>query len=142
MSRSVLDQDTYNKISSMSAYGDKLVESNRFEDGINKYKEALSLVPKPHEEWEASTWLYVAIGDARFLQKDFQKALKCFINAIACPNGLGNPFIHLRLGQCYFEVDNNKAAEDELMRAYMGGGKEIFDEDDSKYFSFIKPLIF
>ncbi|MCG9752727.1 tetratricopeptide repeat protein [Vibrio brasiliensis] len=141
MSNGELSDEIYREISSLSAYGDKLVEANRIDEGIGKYKEALSFIPKPYEDWEAATWLFVAIGDARFRQKDYLRALKCFINAVACPNGIGNPFIHLRLGQCNFELGEKKLAEEELLRAYMGGGEEIFEEDDSKYFSAISSLV-
>ena len=54
-----------------------------------------------------------------------------------CPDAIGNPFIHLRLGQCQFELGNPDRSADELMRAYMGGGPEIFGNDDPKYLEFL-----
>ena len=67
--------------------------------------------------------------------------MNCFVNAVQCPDGLGNPFIHLRLGQAYFELENPEKAADELARAYMGGGVDIFMEDDPKYLSFLETRI-
>ena len=58
-----------------------------------------------------------------------------------CPQGLGNPYIHLRLGQLYCEQDNLDKAIDELTRAYMGGGLDIFLEDDPKYLEFLETKI-
>jgi hypothetical protein len=55
-----------------------------------------------------------------------------------CPKAIGNPFLHLRLGQCQFELGNLDRAADELARAYMGAGLEIFDSEDAKYFEFLK----
>lgn len=136
-----LDDSIYKKIVALSRYGDKLANSRRYDEAIEKYKEALRYLPKPYEKWDAATWIYVAIGDARFKQKHFQKALNCFSNAIHCPTGLGNPFIHLRLGQCEFELNNKDRAAEELARAYMGAGEEIFLEDDIKYLSFIKSRL-
>jgi len=51
-----------------------------------------------------------------------------------CPAAIGNPFIHLRRGQVLFEQGEMEAAVQELLRAYMRGGDEIFSEDDPKYF--------
>lgn len=136
-----LDDLIHQRIISLSKYGDKLSESARYEAAVEKYKEALKMLPAPYERWEAALWIYTAMGDVRFKQGDFGKSLKCFANATLCPAGIGNPFIHLRLGQCEFELGNNERAKNELARAYMGGGEEIFDEDDIKYLSFIKPIL-
>ena len=62
-------------------------------------------------------------------------------NAIQCPTGLGNPYIHFRLGQTYFENGIMDKAADELTRAYMGAGLEIFMEDDPKYLAFLETKI-
>ncbi|QQV55049.1 tetratricopeptide repeat protein [Ralstonia syzygii subsp. celebesensis] len=103
------------------------------EAGKKKYLSALRLLPEDPREWEAATWIYVAIGDVHFQMEDYDKAFKCFYNAVQCPKGLGNPYIHLRLGQLYYEQENFDKATDELARAYMGGGIDIFMEDDPKY---------
>jgi hypothetical protein len=50
---------------------------------------------------------------------------------------MGNPFIHLRLGQSLFEQGDMERAESELLQAYMLAGKDIFSEDDTKYERFI-----
>ena len=58
-----------------------------------------------------------------------------------CPGAIGNPFIHLRLGQAQFELKNLGRAKDDLARAYMGGGDEIFKDEDRKYLHFIKEIL-
>jgi hypothetical protein len=55
-----------------------------------------------------------------------------------CPGAIGNPLIHLRLGQVQYELENFAKSKDELMRAYMCQGIEIFDGEDEKYFNFLK----
>jgi hypothetical protein len=60
---------------------------------------------------------------------------------VQCPKGLGNPYIHSRLGQLYLEQNNVDKAADELTRAYMGGGIDIFMEDDPKYLEFLETRI-
>src|SRR5262249_9180277 len=59
-------------------------------------------------------------------------------NAMHCPGAIGNPFLHLRLGQCQFELGALDRAADELMRAYMGAGADIFKDQDPKYLKFLQ----
>jgi hypothetical protein len=47
----------------------------------------------------------------------------------------------MRLGQCQFELGNKERAADELARAYMAEGSEIFKEEDPKYFAFLKTRL-
>ncbi|MEC0331788.1 hypothetical protein P4H42_19450 [Paenibacillus macerans] len=41
----------------------------------------------------------------------------------------------------YYEQENFEKAADELTRAYMGAGMEIFMEDDPKYLEFLETNI-
>ena len=136
-----LDDKTYARVQKLSKQGDKLVAKKKFDAAVDKYREALELLPEPATDWSAATWLFVAIGDARFQQRNYEKSVLSFMNATFCPSGIGNPFVHLRLGQCRLELGEPDAATDELMRAYMGGGKEIFSEDNPKYFKHIRKHI-
>lgn len=76
-----------------------------------------------------------------FRLENHDKALNSFQNAVQCPGGLGNPYIHLRLGQLYFERHQLDNAADELTRAYMGGGIDIFMEDDPRYLAFLETRL-
>lgn len=131
-----LPEETHSQIKLLCKQGDDLANAQQLELAKEKYLEALKLLPKPQIDWDAATWIYVAIGDVHFRLGNYERCFRCFYNAVQCPNGLGNPFIHLRLGQMYFEQNNKKKTLDELTRAYMGGGAEIFMEDDPKYLEF------
>ncbi len=136
-----LTTEIHEKIKSHCKEGDGLADNKLFSEARAKYIEALKLLPDQRSDWEASTWIYVAIGDTHFYEGNFEKMMKCFVNAVQCPGGLGNPYVHLRLGQAYFELDNIDKAADELTRAYMGGGMDIFMEDDQKYLTFLETKI-
>ncbi|WP_068503467.1 tetratricopeptide repeat protein [Paenibacillus kribbensis] len=136
-----LSDSTHSEIITLSKQGEDLVKAGDLEASKHKYVAALRLLPENHREWEAATWLYVAIGDVHFRMNNYDKAFKCFFNAVQCPKGLGNPYIHLRLGQLYYEQENLEKATDELTRAYMGAGIEIFMEDDPKYLEFLETSI-
>ena len=55
-----------------------------------------------------------------------------------CPDAIGNPFLHFRLGQVLYDDAQLDAAADELMRAYMGAGPEVFASEDPKYLQFLQ----
>lgn len=129
------------QIADLCREGDALASAGRPDDARQKYIAALKLLPGESRQWEAATWIYVALGDVHFRSQDVDKAFKCFYNAVQCPKGLGNPYIHLRLGQLYFEQNNFDKAADELTRAYMGGGIDIFMEDDPKYLAFLESIL-
>ncbi len=95
------------------------------------------MLPEPRTNWQAAIWILGAIGDANYLGSDFAAGRDNLSLAMHCPDAIGNPFLHLRLGQCQYELGNMDRAADELARAYMGGGTELFDDDDPKYFTFL-----
>jgi tetratricopeptide (TPR) repeat protein len=136
-----LNDVLYTQIQGLCRLGDEHAEEGNYPQALNKYWDAFDLVPEPKTSWEATTWILVAIGDANYLGKDFQAGVDNLSSAMHCPGAIGNPFIHMRLGQCQYEVGNMARAADELMRAYALEGEEIFEEDDPKYLQFLKTRI-
>jgi tetratricopeptide (TPR) repeat protein len=136
-----LPDDIHAEIVRLCAEGDEQANSGSFQSAIDKYDHALALIPNDKAQWEASTWIFAAKGDALFIAKQWHAALKCFSSALTCPDGIGNPFIHLRLGQCCLEVGDEKRAADELTRAYALEGEGLFATDDPKYLAFLKTKI-
>ena len=79
-----------------------------------------------------------AITDAAFLGGFSDNAKDAVDAAMECPGAIGNPFLHLRRGQILFDDNQLDEAADELIRAYMVAGEELFAIEDDKYFSFLK----
>jgi tetratricopeptide (TPR) repeat protein len=136
-----LPESVHSKIQALCADGDRLAASGKYEDAVSVYNQAWELVPEPRTDWNASTWILAAIGDACFLGGFHTSGVEALQYAMHCPDGIGNPFLHLRLGQCYFEKGQLDSAADELARAYMAEGKDIFAQDDRKYFDFLTTRI-
>lgn len=136
-----LPNEIHEEITSLCKRGDELVKLGNVKEAKKNYVDSLKLLPSDHREWEAATWIYVAMGDMYFHLKNYEQAFKCFYNAVQCPQGVGNPYIHLRLGQLYFEEGSFDESADELTRAYMGGGLGILLEDDPKYLEFLETKI-
>jgi tetratricopeptide (TPR) repeat protein len=103
-----IEKKTYNLILKLCKKGDDLAQKLNFKGAIELYNNALDLIPDPKTDWEASTWIYSALGDACFYQNDFKKACNYFFDATNCPDGYNNPFILLRIGQCQIEMGDLK----------------------------------
>jgi hypothetical protein len=133
-----LDPATYHKVQALCALGDTLAADSAFGQAIVEYKKAWSMVPEPRDKWEASTWILAALADAAYLSGDSAMARDALQLAMTCPGGIGNPFLHLRLGEVLFDTGELSAAADELMRAYMAEGAEIFAAENPRYLAFLK----
>jgi tetratricopeptide (TPR) repeat protein len=137
----MLSPKTQREMDTLCREGDEHLDAGKFDAALNAYRAAEKLLPYPKEDWEASTWIFTAIGEALFFKGEFSEALKNLRRAVACPGGLGNPVVHLRLGEVHFELSDFDQAADELTRAYMGAGKEIFSSEDQKYLNFLATKI-
>lgn len=136
-----LPPKVHQEIVALCRDGDRLADSGETRAAIKKYLAAWELIPEDKESWEASTWVLGAAGEAYFNARMFDKALSSFRSALNCPGGLGNPYIHLRVGECFFETNELHWAGDQLMQAYMGAGEEIFEKEDPKYRAYLATLM-
>jgi tetratricopeptide (TPR) repeat protein len=136
-----LDDALHARIVALSEEGNELQEIEEWEAAIAKFEEALQLVPEPKYNWQASMWLFVAIGDVAFESGQYERAREAFRQAMLCPGAIGNPFVHLRRGQTFFELGEMGWANDELAGAYMLAGTEIFEPEDPKYFEHLKTVL-
>lgn len=133
-----LDDQVHQHILQLSKAGDKYMEQGDYSKAIDQFRAAFGLVPEPYQDWEASLWLLTSLGEAYYFDGEYVQAHAALAKVMHVPGAVGNPLIHLRLGEVQFELGNIKRAADELLRAYMGGGEEIFEDEDEKYFDFLK----
>ncbi|MGN6645913.1 MAG: tetratricopeptide repeat protein [Cytophaga sp.] len=129
------------RIDAICEEADLLFEEGKSEEAIAKYQEALTLLPEPIEEYEPSAWLISSIGDVYFFDEEYEKAVAQFEHAMSCIDSEDNPYLLLRAGQCYFELNQMQEAEDVLHEAYLIEGEEIFEEEEPKYWEFLKSKI-
>jgi hypothetical protein len=108
---------------------------------IITFNEAWKLVPEPATEWEASTWVLAAIGDAAFARGFWTSGFDAFHYALRGSAGATNPFVLLCLGQCQFELELLDEVADSLAKAYMLEGRKIFARENLKYFGFLQTRI-
>jgi tetratricopeptide (TPR) repeat protein len=136
-----LPDSLHEEIVTLSKEGDGLAEDHRFDEALAKYHAAFRLLPEPREAWTAATWLLAAIGDAHYLSGHTEEAAAAFSHAMHCPEAIGNPFLHLRLGECRLTLGDEAKAADELTRAYAMGGVEIFENEDPRFLEFLDTKI-
>ncbi|CAM4413372.1 hypothetical protein [Zobellia nedashkovskayae] len=139
MAKELSDID-YDKIESLSEEGNQFYEDGQFSKALRRYQKALNIVPDPKTDWEASTWLYTSIGDTQFAQADLEGAKDSYYDALNCPDGIGQGYIHFSMGQVLFELGELKKAKEYLLRAYMLEGEEIFEDENPKYLNHIKDM--
>ncbi|HSC79662.1 MAG TPA: tetratricopeptide repeat protein [Chitinolyticbacter sp.] len=137
----ILPAILHEQITTLLDEGDKHFEKGRDEQALAKYREAEALLPTERERFEASTIVLTAIGDTLFQLRDFSAASDTLILALRCPDGEGNPFIHLRLGQCALELGNEARAADQLGQAFESGGLDVFEDEDAHYLAFLKERV-
>jgi len=138
METSELPSTIHEAIQHLCSGGDQLASAGRYEEAIGEYNRAWEIVPEPRTQWNASTWILAAIADAAFLANYKTSAREALEYAMACPDAVGNPFLHLRLGQVLLDLGEEDRAADELIRAYMGAGAELFAAEDQRYLSFLR----
>lgn len=132
-----MDRATHERIVALYAEGEKLTQNGLIGSALGRYAEAWSLIPDPKERWKLSTSVISAIADCWFLMGKYDEVLRALEFGMNCPDAVGNPFLHLRLGQALLEQGQDDRAVEELMRAYEAHGEEIFAHQDPKYLAFL-----
>lgn len=138
-----LEDHIHAQIKDLCETGDSHVDESRFDEAIRSYESAWGILPDPPYSFEAATWILVAIADSYFLSARYEEAFEALRKVMVqeCPGSKGSPFIRLRRGQCLYEIGDRDKAAEELTAAYMLEGKEIFTDEDPKYFDFLKTKI-
>ena len=136
-----LERDLEARIKEICDEGDVLIEMGELTQAFQNFSEALTLVPEPRQAYAATAGILAGLGDAYFHARNFAQCQQVLSDAMHGAGAIGSPFLHLRLGQCQFELGNLDRAADELARAYMGAGSDIFSQDDPRYFDFLKSRL-
>jgi hypothetical protein len=128
-----ISDQTQAEIDRLCAQGDADADCARYPDALGAYWAAWDLLPEPKLDCDAATWILAAVGDVNFLGGNFEAGCDNLSTVMHCPGAIGIPFLHMRLGQCRYELGNQAGALDELLRAYLVGGAALFDNEDPKY---------
>jgi tetratricopeptide (TPR) repeat protein len=130
-----LPEEIQDQMDHLTEQGEEAMEQGLFEEALDLYNQALSILPEPREVWEAYVWLKAAMGDACFLMDRFDDSLDHFYEAYtaAGPENV-NPFIVYRLGQTYRHLQDEDNAVEFLLKAFMLEGESAFEDEEDLIF--------
>lgn len=131
------------ELDKLAEKGNKYFDTKEYDKALEIWEKTLKLIPEPKKNFRETVWFLTSIGDIYYMQGKYEEAFNKFEDAKnnLSGEGINNPFILLRLGQSALELRKNDLATENLLRAYMLEGKEIFEEDDKKYFEFLESNI-
>ena len=133
-----LDRGLEDQVTEICNEGYALIDRQELERAFKAFSRAILLVPEPRQDCTVTAGILAGLGEVYFRSKSHVQAKEAFGEAIRCRGANGNPFLHLRLGQCEFELEKDDRAANELECAYLGAGWEIFSQEDPRYREFLK----
>lgn len=136
-----LGDDIYSLTVRLYAEANASLERGDFASAVRSLAAAGDELPRPFENWDASTHILSTMAEAYWRARAYRQALAALQHAMQCPHAIGDPWLHLRLGQVQWELGNVPRASDELARAYMGAGREVFAKEDPKYFAHVQSVL-
>lgn len=122
------------KIRQCCSAGYKHYDAGDYKAALRLFYQAWLLLPKPQTDLLEAGWVLTAIGDAYFRSGQYQPGREALQSALCCPKMARAPFIHLRLGQCLWELALYDSARTALLRAYEIAHMDIFSAEDRKYY--------
>lgn len=126
-----LPDDIYEQIEILSEAGNEACDAGDYDTAIIQWRQALSLLPDPVDQWEAAMWLNASIADACYLSGDYPGAKNALHDALNGPDGNASSFVHYLLGKTLTKLDDSTGV-DALLKAYMLEGADIFDADEEE----------
>jgi tetratricopeptide (TPR) repeat protein len=137
-----LDESVYQQIVALSEEGNKLSDAGDYRGALVKFRLAWKLLPEPKHKWDAASWLLASIGDMHFFLKDYESCRAAMNEAMLnCSGTTTNPFFHLRLGQCLYELGDVERGLNEMAVAYLSEGDKILSGEDPKYLQALKRVL-
>lgn len=123
----------HDEIDELCDLGVDLAEAGSFARALEAYESAWALLDEPAHEQEGSAWILGNIGYTRFLQGDYAAGRDDLARAMTLPGGADNAFLHLRLGQCLYELGDLRRAGEHLRLAFAIEADDVFVDEDPKY---------
>ncbi len=125
--------DVAAEIEELCDLGVDLADAGSFVKALEAYEAAWELLPEPPHEQDEAAWILGNIGYTKFLQGHYLAGRDDLARALTFPGGVDNAFLHLRLGQCHFELGDLGLAAVHLGFAHAIEDEAVFADEDPKY---------
>ncbi|HJN77244.1 MAG TPA: hypothetical protein QGF58_25185 [Myxococcota bacterium] len=121
-----LDPSVFALVHQCCETGTDFMREEKPKEAHGAFLGVLELVPKPLGRWNAVGWALVALGHVHVIQGSWTTARQVLSDAMWSPGVFGNPWAHRLKGQVHLALSERDRAIDDLARAYMGAGREVF----------------
>lgn len=121
-----LPDEIHAEVTRLFQEGANFEDLNAPDAAVESHTAALELLPTPRTQWEAATLLYTALADALGALDRWADAYEALQLALQSPDGRGNGYVWLRLGDAHRAEGRNPQALEAYTSAYMLEGTEIF----------------
>jgi len=111
-----LSSDQKQAIQTLCAQGYELYDQQHFEQALREFYQAWLKLPKPQAQYPEAGWTLAAIGDTYYKLGNYAQAIEALNSSLFCPQG-ERAFTHVRLGQCYYEIDDKTPAAQHFTNA-------------------------
>jgi signal recognition particle subunit SEC65 len=124
-------------------YIDKIT-TNKDLDIASRVNELLKIYESLTDDQKSTKegrYVILHIAEVYFSERWIEDAFENFNFAMQFKDTVGNPFLHLRLGQLNYIVQNKDKMHDELSRALIMAGEPIFKDEDPKLIEMVKSVL-
>ena len=135
---STLDKKISEQLRTFCMQGYELYDQEDYKSAIRHFFKAWAILPKPQTQWQEAGWVLTALGDSYFKLGNYTSGIEALKSALHCPETDKNPFVHLRLGQCYYQNQQMGMAAIHLQNAFKLGGEKPFSKEDRCYSDLLK----
>lgn len=119
----------------------ELVIKNELNKAYDIYFNLLNQISDNFMNKRKLRFIKIEIGQIYIYAEKWDAALQAFAEAISDNNSVGNPLLHLRIGQCAYKLNMKQIYEDNLSRALITGGLKIFENEDTEYKEIVLGLL-
>ncbi|MDF4203278.1 hypothetical protein PXD56_09950 [Maribacter sp. SA7] len=120
------------------------ITSNKNLDVKSRVEELMKIyesLTDDQKRTRAGRYVIIHIAEVCFSERWIEDAFDNFNFAMQFKDTVGNPFLHLRLGQLNYLVQNKDKMHDELSRAIIMDGEAIFKDEDLKLIEMVKSVL-
>jgi len=128
--------DPLDEAEHLLAEADDLAEEGDDTEALDRFHAAWAALPEPRDEQEPAVRILAGVADCHFYLEEWNACCDAIQHAFRCGAELDDPFFRLRMGQALFELGNQDEAANWLVPAFLDEGRELFDDEDPKYFDF------
>jgi hypothetical protein len=121
--------------------GEEFADTEQYKDALSRFQAAWNAFAEPKEGQELAVQILAAIADCHFYLGAWDECCEVVQHAFRCGAALDNPFLRLRLGQCMYELGNEREAANWLVPVYLMEGRRPSESDDLKYLEFFRDKL-